>query len=366
MTNMRQPSRAHGGYSVREADLDVDAASIAALWAENLAGHDLHSANTKLSLGYRDNPAGGASVQLLMVQGEQQAQGAQGLHTRRFWLGKRPLRGAGLADFVVNVAHRSLWPALLLMQHCTQMGAGRFELIYGFPNPKAVTVCERGGLKRFGQIQRYATPLASRVFLSRRMPVWLAHTAALFVDIALRVRDRLYRLLAMEQLVCKPIDWAHPAIDALWSRRPETLMLSERSSEMLHWRFAAPGRGDWRLCLANDAQNVAQGYVVWRDRQGLAEVGDFFAADPARWTAPLLRAFVEIARAEGMRTVSVEFFGARQVTEQIRRAGLGLRPERRSIFTSKVLPPGLEAQDSWYITGFDDDADPHPRPRAAQ
>ncbi|MBK8743147.1 MAG: hypothetical protein IPM02_28435 [Betaproteobacteria bacterium] len=202
MTNMRQPPRAHGGYSVREADLDVDAASIAALWAENLAGHDLHSANTKLSLGYRDNPAGGASVQLLMVQGEQQAQGAQGLHTRRFWLGKRPLRGAGLADFVVNVAHRSLWPALLLMQHCTQMGAGRFELIYGFPNPKAVTVCERGGLKRFGQIRRYADTFGQRRCSCRgacrsglrTRPLCSSTVPGCF-------RDGLYRLVAMEQLV---------------------------------------------------------------------------------------------------------------------------------------------------------------------
>ncbi|MBK8743000.1 MAG: hypothetical protein IPM02_27590 [Betaproteobacteria bacterium] len=65
-----------------------------------------------MSLGYRDNPAGGASVQLLMVQGTTSSK------VRKVCIradsGWRSHCEAGLADFVVNVAHRSLWPALLL------------------------------------------------------------------------------------------------------------------------------------------------------------------------------------------------------------------------------------------------------------
>lgn len=349
-------------YSVREADLDADAAAIAALWAANLGGYDAQSAGAKLALGYRDNPAGGASVQLLGVEGEPAPQGAQGLHARRFWLGERAFRATGFGDFVVNAAHRSLWPALVLMQHCVQLAAARFDLTYGFPNAKAEPVCVRAGLARFGDIRRYAAPLSSRTFLARHMPTWIAHAAASLVDIALRLREGYRHRRAPERLFCRPVEWNHPAIDELWSRRPATLLLSERSGELLRWRFAAPGRGAWRLCLGTDGRGIPQGFVVWRDRGGLAEIGDFVATDPARWTAPLLRAFIDVARDAAQRSVSVEFFGAEEVVEQIQQAGLGLRPERRSIFTSKGLPPGLAEPTAWYITTFDDDADSGLRP----
>jgi len=125
---MRTSQQANGGYSIRDADLVTDAASITELWARNLNGYDLKAASAKLIRGYRDNPAGGASVQLLAVQGEPVAVGAQGLHSRTFWLGDRSLSGIGLGDFVVNEAHRSLWPALLLIRHCIQLGTERFDL----------------------------------------------------------------------------------------------------------------------------------------------------------------------------------------------------------------------------------------------
>lgn len=354
---METPAGRNGGYSTREADLNLDAASIVSLWADNLLGHDQASARAKLRLGYRDNPAGGASVQLLMVQGEPHAQGAQGLHARVFWVGARQWHGAGLGDFVVNLPHRSLWPALLLMRRCVKLGAERFDVTYGFPNKKAAAVCRQGGLRQFGDMQRYAKPLSSRAYLARRMPSWMAGVVAPMVDAAMRIGDSFRALLGPTPLACTAIDWQDPAIDMLWSRRVATVAFSERSSRMLQWRFALPGRGKWHLCLVSDASGSAQGYVVWRDLEGLVEIGDFFTVEPARCTASLLNAFIRMARTQGARSVSLEFFGANQVVAQILRAGMRQRPERHPVYTCSVLPEGFGTPGNWYLTLFDDDAD---------
>ena len=342
-------------YSMREADLGADAEQLIRLWADNLLGLDDAAAKAKLEQGYRRNPVDGASVQLLELAGE--PQGAQGLNARHFWRGDESFRGAGFGDFVVNRGHRSLQPSLLLMRGCVQLVAQRFDLAYGFPNEKAAGVCARGGLREFGSLRRYATPLSSRAFLARRMPGLLARAVATVVDTGLRAREQLHRRRESDRLDLRAISWTDPLIDALWDRRPRSLVFSERTSRILQWRFAASSQGQWRLHAAHGTGDEAQGYVVWRNHLGHAQVGDFFSTDPGRWTAPLLRAFVQGARAEGLRSVSVEFCGARAVTEQLLAAGLAIRPERRQMFTSKMLPSALDTPDIWYVTGFDDDDD---------
>src|SRR4051812_30196129 len=80
-------------YSVREADLGADGEHLIRLWADNLLGLDGAAAKAKLEQGYRHNPVGGASVQLLEFSGE--PQGAQGLNARHFWRGDERFLGAG-------------------------------------------------------------------------------------------------------------------------------------------------------------------------------------------------------------------------------------------------------------------------------
>ncbi len=128
-------------YSTEEADLSIAASVIQSLWVKSLVGHDLRSARDKLHHGYLANPAGRGTVILLKAGGLEEAQGAQGLHPRLFHHGAHPIRAVGLADYVVNAEHRSLGPALMLMRRGAQLGAERFELVYGLPNAKAAPVC---------------------------------------------------------------------------------------------------------------------------------------------------------------------------------------------------------------------------------
>ena len=158
-------------YHIEEADLSTAAAAIQGLWVANLVGHDARSAAAKLRLGYAENPAGTGTAILLYPQGDDRPSGVQGLHPRLFHFGTRRLRAAGLADYAVDEAHRSLGPALMLMRRGSELGAERFDFTYGLPNRKAAAVVARAGLKRIGSdvraVGRRCAAPAGRVALRR-------------------------------------------------------------------------------------------------------------------------------------------------------------------------------------------------------
>src|SRR5690606_19934502 len=148
------------------------------------------------------------------------------------------------------------------------------------------------------------------------------------------------------RLRCEPMAWGDAALDAaieaIWAQRPRELLLSERSASMLRWRFAAEGRGAWRLCLARDAAGAPCGYVVWRLHRGFAHVGDFFSTDLARWTGPLMLAFSALARRGGARSVSVSFLGTGDVVRALQASGLALRQQDAPLFKLPGGPEGID------------------------
>jgi hypothetical protein len=296
-------------------------------------------------------------VLLLYPVGERVPCGVQGLHPRIFHFGTRRVRAAGLADFAVHVAHRSLGPALTLTRHGVAVCAERFAITYGLPNANAAPVLSRAGLKRFGALRRYAKPLATHDKLTRRMPAWLARCCAPVLDRARDAQDQLRGLAVRARLACSPTNWDDAALDSLWARRPSALLLSERSAAMLRWRFGAEGRADWRICIGRDRYGEARGYVVWRLHQGFAEIGDFFSGDPDAWTVPLMLSFARLARGAGAASVSVVFFGRSEVAEGLQASGMRLRPSEAQLFKSPGGVPELDEPEHWYFTAFDNDED---------
>jgi hypothetical protein len=72
----------------------------------------------------------------------------------------------------------------------------------------------------------------------------------------------------------------------------------------------------------------------------------------------MLNAFCQFARRQGAHSVSLEFFGARAVVDQIARAGLRSRDEASIVVVDVVAADTPELADSerWYLTAFDNDA----------
>jgi hypothetical protein len=349
-------------YTVEPADLTRDPSDLLALWVRNLTGFDAANASAKLQLGYVANPAGASQVLCLLAEdGSPPTQGALGLHARRFQLGAQTLTAAALADLVVNAEHRSLGPALTLMRRSVELAQARYDFTYGLPNERAAAVCARAGLRPLGVMQRYAKPLASREKLGQRIPAWLAMLFAPLVDRALTARDTWRGAKLKLRLTCRSCSWSDPALDDVWAHRGAGLLLSQRSSAMLRWRFDAArlpqSTPRWDVCVAHDASSAVQGYVVWRQTDGFVEVGDFFVKDVAQHLAPMLLGFARHAKRHHAVSISVEFLGDPRVVQGLLAAGLHVRPEQAPVFIGAATPAELTDPAQWYFTAFDNDAD---------
>jgi hypothetical protein len=329
------------------------------LWLHNLASCTEMAATTKLDLGYLANPASRGSIALLRTVPEAEIVGVQGLHPRVFHLGPTRISAANLADFAVSTSHRSLGPALMLMRHAMASAAARFDLVYGLPNAKSAAVCRRAGLRSVGTIQRFAKPLRSRSLLARRIHPGLAAVLAPLVDIGLQLRDAWRQRAGNHPLSCREASFDDPAIDAIWARRSNDLLLSERSASMLRWRYGLPGRGDWRITIAEAPDKTPVGYVVWQLQGGLASASDFFSTAPHAQTAALMSAFGTHARQQGADVVSVLFFGLGAVSEALRQADFSVRGQDALVFVGHASPDiaAVDPATRWYTTGFDNDAD---------
>ena len=349
-------------YCVEAVDLTQDPRDVLSLWVRNLPGYDAANALAKLQLGYLANPAQGSQILCLLADdATPRAQGVQGLHARRFQFGAETFNAAALADLVVNAEHRSLGPALMLMRRSVEQAQAHFQVTYGLPNERAAAVCTRAGLLPLGVVKRYAKPLASLEKLGQRIPAWLAILLAPVVDRALTARDSWRGTQAGLRLTCRSCSWSDPALDEVWANRSAGLVLSQRTSALLRWRFDGSrlpqSTPRWDICLAHDASSAVHGYVVWRQIDGFVEVGDFFVKDVAQHLTPMLLGFARYAKRHHAVSMSVEFFGDPRVVQGLLAAGLHLRSEQTPVFIGADTPAALTNPAQWYFTAFDNDAD---------
>lgn len=342
-------------YVIVESDFS-NPQPIATLWAANLHGYDAITARTKIRLGYVENPAEGSILLSLFAAGQPEPQGSLGLVSRRFYLGERPIRAGTAADFVVGVEHRSLGPAMQLLREIARIAASRFEFCYGMPNANAAPVFAAARFRKLGAFQRFAKPLSTLTFVIRYLPVWAGRLVAPVLDALLLLWDRLRELRLPERLDCRDTDWDDSKLDSLWAQRPASLLLSDRSRQMLKWRFGAPGRGQWRLCTFQDNSGNTRGYAVWRIVDGVFEIGDSFSCDPKLWTTAQMLALTRRALCLGSaHSISFECLVSADLGQQLRKAGLLPRPKQRFVFVAQSDVLRTVADDAWYLTDFDED-----------
>lgn len=341
-------------YLVRQVEIGAHAEAITALWSRCLRSLTPQAAQGRLRHRYLANPAGaGATLLLLAEDAPAEVAGVQCLHARTVHHLGRSWRVAGMADYAVAEAHRTLGPALQLMKQMRAVGQAQYDWLYGLPNAKSEAVCKRSGLLHFGCVGRWTALLRTGTLLRRKLPAALAALLAPVANLGLLLRDAL-RLRGAAALRWTDGNGFPQTLDALWQRRPAELAISERSRALLQWRFAG---GSWTVSTAARADGSPLGYVVWRLEEGVvAVVADFLCADPGRDTALLMRGFAWRMRRTPAERVTLEFFGAPAVEEGLKAAGFWQRPENVPLYLAHGLREAPPAA-AWYFTGFDRDGD---------
>lgn len=346
-------------YAVVSGDFEADAAAIVNLWSEQ---PDFGSrARAKLDRAYRGNPAGPGEALLLRVSDQPAPIGVLCLHRRRLWLGQHLVDARVLADYVVTRRQRSLGPALALMREGVRRATAQDGLLYGLPNPLSQAVTRRVGVPvacdmgRSGKLLRSAFLWRHRTGVAGwgRVAGWAADGLLNLVDRVLGWRYgclRRWRRAGLDDL----------ALQAVWDRRPAAWLISQRSPQMLAWRFeSGPGQPPWQIDIAESTTGQAIGYVVWRRLEGgVAQIGDFFVCDPGRRTAALLLGFARrIREGQDVLALSLEFAGAPAVARGLRDAGFVTKAETEPLVALWGAGAMRVAAAAWYMTTFDRDPD---------
>jgi GNAT superfamily N-acetyltransferase len=324
----------HPGDAVRDRDVVID------LWRGNLGQEERLA--PKFDWFYLGCPWGEPLLQLLRHEPSAAWVGVAGAGPRRMLLRGRDVSAGVLVDLAVSAEHRSLGPALMLQKAMMLAGGKRFDLLYGFPNPKAAAVFARVGYAALGEMVRYACVLRHRVHLERRMPRVLARPLGWVLEVASHWRAAPGRRRLPELHVewrdameaTDGVEAIEPRIDELWARSDHgEALIAPRDSAMLRWRFdGAPSPKTRKLrylLLSEPSGGRLSAWFACHDDGRTLHVRDFWSVDAAQGIGrPFIEAMLREARREGYATVSVEYAGPAQRRDAWTNAGFVARMRR--------------------------------------
>lgn len=291
-------------YAVTPADPARDREAVLAVWRGNLGRDERMGA--KFDWFYRGCPLG-EPLTLLLRDATGAAVGVATAGPRILRAGGREIRAGVLVDLAVLPEHRTLGPALILQQALIDAARGRFDLLYGLPNRRAVPVFKRVGYAPIGEMRRYARVLRHRDYLARRLPAPLAVVAAPLVDTGVRLRDAGRRR-------------GDPVLRATWSDTPPEALPAAADDVLLRgvhdvafqrWRFADGPTPTARWLLLHGADGALASWFATQQAADMLHVVDAGgAAGEAGPTRAAIDALLQAARARGVASVSLQLAAA--------------------------------------------------------
>ena len=279
---------------------------------------------------YRSCPWGEPQLCLLRFGADGPFVGAAAIGRRPMFIDGRPIRAGVLVDLVVDAAHRSLGPALVLQREVLARALAEFDFVYGFPNPKAVRVVTRVGYSIVDEIVRCSRVLRHATYLQRMLPSPLARICGAVLDATDHCIDA-FRELARGRLAIEWRDEPDPRMQQLWETvTPTEGLAGSKCNRGLGWRFSSSSAQRARYLLVS--KRAGGPLEAWFACQGLGsvlQVRDFWSigANRAMPRAAIL-ALIRAARSAGYAVVSVECTAKSPVLASWRRAGFSERGRR--------------------------------------
>lgn len=337
-------------YTVHAADVERDRDAILGLWRGNL-GEEARMA-VKYDWFYRRCPYGPPLTLLLRHEESGQWVGVASAGERWMLMDGQAIRAGVLVDLAVLPEHRSLGPAMLLQMALMEAGSTRFDLLYGFPNPKAAPVFKRVGYASLGQLVRHARVLRHGNYLRRRMPGAVASVAGGCLDLVDRVRLALSRTGGMSGRWQSRAD---DSLDAVWrdsDRGPGPVAI--RDGAFLRWRFDASPLVEARYFVIRDRSAAAIAWFACETRgYGLHVLDGWSRGGASGPHAAQVAALLRAARREGHASVSVELSVA-AAGDAWRRAGFVAR-EARPVYGRSAAGDGAALAQRIWLDSADED-----------
>lgn len=306
------PAKTTPAYVPTAGDARRDRDAVLAVWRGSSLGREERLA-TKYDWFYLGCPFGQPALRLLRHEASGAIVGTAAAGPRRMLREGKELRAGVIVDMAVTTEHRSLGPAVTVLKSLMAAGEARFDLLYGFPNQKAVSVFKRVGYDKLGEIVRYARVLRYEEHLARLMSPAAALPLGLLLDGATAIGQELRaRRASARELAVSWSDSAVPEMDELWARSAhgdETIAV--RDAAMLRWRFDEAPVPKTRYLLVKDSRtgSLSAWFACQVDGR-VMHVRDFWSVDATEGVGQrFIDALLRAARRAGHAVVSVEQAG---------------------------------------------------------
>lgn len=297
-------------YRIDPGDIDRDRDTLLAIWQGNL-GQD-GPMRQKFDWFYKQAPQGRPLVHLLRHEPTRQVVGVASAGRRRMVCAGRELRAGVMVDLAVVPEHRALGPAILLQESLVRDAEASFDLLYGFPNPKAVPVFKRAGFRQLGDLVRRVRILRHYSYLARRWPRPVAGVAHLLLDGLVYARDAWRSFGSGTRLNAQWSAHVDPRMDELWSRiKPGAAIAGVHDYSFSRWRFDASPLAETRYLLLSDpGSGRLRAWFACQVVDKVLRVCDFQGDAPGDTVdADSVQLLLRMARQEGCIAVSMEAAG---------------------------------------------------------
>lgn len=320
-------------------------------------------AKSSIEWNYESDLVNTASGRMLLYKDDSLNEhqiGSLNVLSRVFLVNRKHYKASLLGDFVVELQHRTLSPALKLSKDIAKYALEDSVFVYGFPNKKAFPVLKMSGFESIGLLTRYAYVTSYSIFLPRtfHIPVIPFFVGAI-IDLIKGTWTHFINILSLSNHKVEEVSVFDGDFDNLIKYSEfNQLVANTRSAAYLNWRYFKNPEHDYRVltCRRND-DNLPKGYAVIEVEQDVIHIRDIFATTSTVFSV-LLKAVKEMAISSNFGVVSFSFLGANSVVDLIKKSGFKPRESIRHFIVktdNKELWKMLNNKDNWFIVDGDED-----------
>ena len=207
-----------------------------------------------------------SKIYLLQAKGGQEVFGAIS-HVHREFIEKRGEITLGYcADFAIEEKHRVLGPAILLLKSMIASQEKSIEVIYGFPNNRAVGVMCRAGFSILNEVSRYALILNSKHYTDKSKFSYLMKPISLVLNPAIKLYIKIVKTIYCSEYKLAEETEADSSFDELWGHwtKQSDKVVGRRDKEYIKWRFLDNPLNNFRLFTLRDkVDHQLTGYAIF-------------------------------------------------------------------------------------------------------
>ena len=284
---------------------------------------------------YNKNPFGATITWFAAIKdkGNSEYIGSASVFPRKIIIDNKELMMGVAIDFSINKEHRLLIPALKLQKAIiANHKENNLDIVFAFPNKKAIGVFAKAGYKKIGKAQRWVKLIKTKRNIRRFVKnKFFESIIAFFGDASLGLFDFLKQLNSLSRFQTRVFESCDEKFDELWDKvNRDKIIVGIRTADFLNWRYSQNREQVYRFfCIFDSKTKVFLGYLVYYELKGVAVVSDLLVLDGEVSFSAIILKFSNFVRRKHIDSIEILYFGNRELELKLKKIGFFKRTSDR-------------------------------------